>query len=298
MKQYEELNLLYEDVNTHYENVMRDCFGGLHKLFAASYPNTDNSDLKEVFAVIAWELCKVKAEIEKLKYLRDPDRVPAQFIKPLAAMFGITEFPNMPYPEDQRRYMSFAYELQKYKGTRYGLELLLKSLMPFDEVKLLPMYRRGLRTFYPNNDYTGGRMAGSTLPSHIAELSAGLPVDWRTAGSTSYPTGIYICVTRSGARNDKVIKGALNRIEPILKEFMPESGFYKIVVVGSLVDPYAITFGSNEMTIGGELVTIGNPNFEIGIPEGTEFVTFVDGSGNEGTLTYNDAYVYVDEIQE
>ncbi len=64
MKLYETPEEYYEAIEQHYENVAEDCFGGLQKLFAASYPQSDSS-LSEVFAVIAWELCKVKTEIEK-----------------------------------------------------------------------------------------------------------------------------------------------------------------------------------------------------------------------------------------
>ncbi len=103
MKQYEIDQQIYEAENQFYENIMEDCFGGLQKLFASSYPNHSDEDLKQIFAVIAWELCKVKAEIEKLKLLRDPDRVPVNFLEPLAHMFGIEEFPLRAHPEREKK---------------------------------------------------------------------------------------------------------------------------------------------------------------------------------------------------
>jgi hypothetical protein len=293
MQQYETLNQVYEAANQHYERVMDDCFGGLHKYFAASYPNLVDTDLEQVFAVIAYELCKAKAEIERVKWLRDPDRVPDRFIAPLAEMYGIKDFPNATYPEEQRRYMSFAYEIQKYKGTHYGLELLLKSFMPYDEIRLMPMYRRGLRFFNPNNDYSGGRMAGSQDPDFLVQSSAGMPVDSLTQGSKSYPTGIYICVTVTELRTKRVIQGLLKKIEPIIKEFMPENGFYKIVFVNAWLDPYALTYQQQSLTYQQETVTYGRTGYQyVPKPDTGRWLEFTAETGERFNLHFQGELLY------
>lgn len=276
IQQYDELDVLYEDINSTYESIMEDCFGGLHKLFAASFPNHSDEDLKEIFAVIAWELCKAKAEIEKLKYLRDPDRVPEKFIAPLAAMLGIKEFPLRAFPEEQRRYLAYAYEIQKYKGTRYGLELLLKSLMPFDDISLFPMYRRGLRRYFANNDYTGGRRAGTQDAETLAKMEAGLPLGFLTQGIRSYPTGVYICIRLHGSRTDKVVKGLLTRIEPIIREFMPENAFFEVRLYKyQYFGPDDVIFQNDYLTIGNDALTITEPE---PLPNNEYFLYSISGT--------------------
>ncbi len=51
-----------------------------------------------------------------MKHLRDPDRVPVQFIDALAAMSGITQFPGKAHPEEKRKYLAYAHEIQNIKA--------------------------------------------------------------------------------------------------------------------------------------------------------------------------------------
>lgn len=259
MKQYETLDQVYEAANQYYENIMEDCFGGLHKLFAASYPNENREDVKQLFSVIAWELCKVKAEIERMKFLQDPDLIPERFIDHLAHMFGISSFPRYMYPEEKRRFISRAYEINKYKGTKVGLEMLLKVLLPFDEIRLFPMYQRGLRRYYENNDFTGGKRAGSSDSDYISKVIAGYPIDYRIAGPSTYPTGVVIGIVIKGNRTRNVVNGTINRVLPLIEEFIPENAFYEIRLITPVFEEHDVIFaGSNIYYNGQKLIYKGD----------------------------------------
>lgn len=231
---YETLGQAYEAGQSYYEAVRQDCFGGLHELFAASYPGA-STDIQELFAVIAWELCKVRAEIARMTWLRRAERMPPQFIRPLAEMFGVPNFPDTAFPEEQRRFVALSLEALKYKGSRYGLELILKSLLPFDQLDVALTYRYGLRSYWPNNDYTGGRSFWRGNVDRQNDRARGLVVDSLSFGPRSQPNGILITVQKGGARTQRVIQGALDKALPLIEAFVPHNTAYRVRIVDAPV---------------------------------------------------------------
>lgn len=215
---YEALGLAYEQDGLTYEGAST-CAQDLVKLL----PSRSSPELKQLALVLADELCKVKSLVSASNDVMDHTVTPKQFLPLLAQLLALRGFPYGVSTDEQRRFIEIALEVNRYKGSKYALEVILSTLYGLADARIVQTFANVFSTWRGlGNGYQGGETwtLGDAETQSLRQL--GVPVDAFIIDDEHYPTFVLITFD---AILDPSLQSLQERIEyarTIVPNFLPE----------------------------------------------------------------------------
>lgn len=183
----------------------------------------DSPQESQLLAVLGKMLDDVKFRVDSYVNAFDIHLCPPEYLPYLAATIGVSdEYPYMASIEEQRRFVSYVFEANNYKGTEYSLYLLLRGIFNLDTVSIREGYKYCLMTYRRGNGWNGGTTYTTRLSGRVKERISGLPTDARMYHDRYKPNNLFINITAELSQMGLQMNTKFNIAQSLVRKYVPE----------------------------------------------------------------------------
>lgn len=187
----------------------------------------------ELLAVLGQLLDDTQRQIEDYVNLFDIDGCPPSLLPALAYTIGVKdEYPYLASYDDQRKFIKYMLEANRYKGLEYSLQLLLIGIFDLDAVQIHEMHRYTLMTYRRGNGWNGGTTFSPKGAWRKERYAEGLPVDARTFGPLYRPNSLLMTLNVPLGPGMVEIADRVRLARVLIEKYVPE-----------VVNPYLLISG-------------------------------------------------------
>lgn len=204
-----------------------------------------NEQELQFLKVLGSMLDEIKYVIDSYTNAFDIHLCPPELLPYLAATLGVKdEYPYLGTVEEQRKFIEYLFEANKYKGTEYSLYLLLRGIFDLNTVSVREGYKYCLMTWRRGNGWNGGTTYSSRVGTRIWERAKGLPVDSRLFSNKYKPNSIFVNVTSPLSSGLSSMNTKFTLAQSLVHKYVPEvvetyfsiSGYTAVEVVSMPID--------------------------------------------------------------